>query len=67
MVEELIKKGIADDERPNGGAVVVKIDEKLGFKNEKSAFLWCCVQIIPLYTPPKILRWRGKNLPIIQI
>lgn len=35
MVEDLIQKGIAEDERPNGGAVVVKIDEKLGLKNEK--------------------------------
>ena len=35
IVDELIKSGIAEDERPNGGAVVVKIDEKLGLKNEK--------------------------------
>jgi len=35
MVEELIKKGIAEDERNNGGAVIVKIDEKLGLKTEK--------------------------------
>ena len=35
IVEELIDKGIADDERPNGGAVIVKIDEKLGLKKEK--------------------------------
>ena len=35
IVEELIKAGIADDDRANGGAVVVKIDEKLGLKNEK--------------------------------
>ncbi|MHC1740034.1 MAG: arginine--tRNA ligase [Anaerolineaceae bacterium] len=35
IVENLIKAGIAEDERPNGGAVVVKIDEKLGLKNEK--------------------------------
>ncbi len=35
MVEELIQKGIAEDDRANGGAVVVKIDEKLGLKNEK--------------------------------
>ena len=35
IVEELIAKGIADDERPQGGAVVVKIDEKLGLKKEK--------------------------------
>jgi arginyl-tRNA synthetase len=27
--------GIADDERPQGGAVIVKIDEKLGLKKEK--------------------------------
>jgi len=35
IVEELIQKGIADDERPEGGAVIVKIDEKLGLKKEK--------------------------------
>ncbi len=35
IVEELVKKGIADDERPQGGAVIVKIDEKLGLTKEK--------------------------------
>lgn len=35
IVEELIAKGIADDERPEGGAVIVKIDEKLGLTKEK--------------------------------
>ncbi len=35
IVEELIQKHIADDERPNGGAVIVKIDEKLGLTKEK--------------------------------
>ncbi|HSG41910.1 MAG TPA: arginine--tRNA ligase [Anaerolineales bacterium] len=35
IVEELIEKNIADDERPDGGAVIVKIDEKLGLKKEK--------------------------------
>lgn len=35
IVDELIAKGIADDERPTGGAVIVKIDEKLGLKKEK--------------------------------
>jgi arginyl-tRNA synthetase len=35
IVEELITKGIADDERPQGGPVVVHIDEKLGLKKEK--------------------------------
>lgn len=35
IVDDLIKKGIAEDDRANGGAVVVKIDEKLGLKNEK--------------------------------
>jgi arginyl-tRNA synthetase len=34
IVEELIARGIADDERP-AGAVIVKIDEKLGLKKEK--------------------------------
>jgi arginyl-tRNA synthetase len=35
IVGELIEKGIADDERPEGGPVIVKIDEKLGLKKEK--------------------------------
>ena len=35
IVGELIAKGIADDERPQGGAVIVKIDEKLGLAKEK--------------------------------
>lgn len=35
IVEELILKGIAIDERPSGGTVVVKLDELLGLKNEK--------------------------------
>lgn len=35
IVEELVEKGIADDERPQGGPVIVRIDEKLGLKKEK--------------------------------
>jgi arginyl-tRNA synthetase len=35
IVEDLVKAGIAEDDRANGGAVVVKLDEKLGLKNEK--------------------------------
>jgi len=35
IVGELIQRGIADDERPQGGAVIVKIDEKLGLTKEK--------------------------------
>ncbi len=35
IVEELIARGIADDERPTGGPVIVKIDEKLGLTKEK--------------------------------
>jgi len=35
IVDELIDLGIADDERPEGGAVIIKIDEKLGLKKEK--------------------------------
>jgi arginyl-tRNA synthetase len=35
IVEELIKLDIATDERPEGGAVIVKIDEKLGLEKEK--------------------------------
>jgi arginyl-tRNA synthetase len=34
IVQELIARGIADDERP-AGPVIVKIDEKLGLKKEK--------------------------------
>jgi arginyl-tRNA synthetase len=34
IVDELIEKGIADDERPEG-PVIVKIDEKLGLTKEK--------------------------------
>jgi arginyl-tRNA synthetase len=34
VVQELIEKGIAQDERPDG-PVIVKLDEKLGLKNEK--------------------------------
>ena len=35
IVEELIAKNIATDERPQGGAVIVKIDEKLGLTKDK--------------------------------
>ncbi|RJP49025.1 MAG: arginine--tRNA ligase [Anaerolineaceae bacterium] len=35
IVDELIAKGIATDERPQGGAVIIKIDEKLGMAKEK--------------------------------
>ena len=35
IVDELIAKGIAEDERPKGGPVIVKIDEKLGLSKEK--------------------------------
>lgn len=35
IVEELVRLGIADDERSSGGPVIVKIDEKLGLKKEK--------------------------------
>jgi len=35
IVEELIAKDIATDDRPQGGAVIVKIDEKLGLTKEK--------------------------------
>jgi arginyl-tRNA synthetase len=35
IVEELLAKNIATDERPQGGAVIVKIDEKLGLTKEK--------------------------------
>ncbi len=35
IVQELIDKDIATDERASGGAVIVKIDEKLGLTKEK--------------------------------
>ncbi len=35
IVEELVDRGIATDERLQGGAVVVKIDEVLGLKKEQ--------------------------------
>jgi arginyl-tRNA synthetase len=35
IVGELLARGIADDERPQGGAVIVRIDEKLGLMKEK--------------------------------
>jgi arginyl-tRNA synthetase len=35
IVDELLERGIADDERSQGGPVIVKIDEKLGLKKEK--------------------------------
>lgn len=35
IVDELIERGIAEDQRPEGGPVIVKIDEQLGLKREK--------------------------------
>lgn len=35
IIDELIQRNIADDERANGGAVIVKIDEKLGLTKDK--------------------------------
>ncbi len=35
MVEELIRRGIAIDDRPQGGAVIVKIDEVLALNKEQ--------------------------------
>jgi arginyl-tRNA synthetase len=35
IVDELIARGIAEDERAQGGPVIVKIDEKLGLTKEK--------------------------------
>jgi arginyl-tRNA synthetase len=35
IVDELVAKGIAEDERAMGGPVIVKIDEKLGLTKEK--------------------------------
>jgi len=34
IVDELIARGIAEDERPSGGPVIVRVDEKLGLKSE---------------------------------
>ncbi len=53
IVEELIQKGIAEDERPQGGPVIVKIDEKLGLKKEK-------------YRTAVILRNDGTSLYITK-
>lgn len=35
IINELIERRIAEDERPQGGPVIVKIDEKLGLTKEK--------------------------------
>ena len=35
MVEELVHRGIATDDRPNGGAVIVKIDEVLALDKDQ--------------------------------
>jgi arginyl-tRNA synthetase len=35
IVDELLRRGIATDERPQGGAVIVKIDEVLGLTKEQ--------------------------------
>ena len=35
IVNELLERGIAEDERSEGGPVIVKIDEKLGLEKEK--------------------------------
>lgn len=35
IVEELVRRGIAEDERASGGPVLVRIDEKLGLPKEK--------------------------------
>lgn len=35
IVDELIARGLAEDGRPHGGPVIVKIDEKLGLTKEK--------------------------------
>lgn len=35
IVNELIERGIAEDERAEGGPVIVRIDEKLGLQKEK--------------------------------
>jgi len=35
IIDELISRGIAEDERPQNGPVIVKIDEKLGLQKEK--------------------------------
>jgi arginyl-tRNA synthetase len=35
IVDELIALGIAEDERPQGGPVIIRIDDRLGLKKEK--------------------------------
>jgi arginyl-tRNA synthetase len=34
IVDDLIARGIAEDERPSGGPVIVRVDDKLGLKKE---------------------------------
>ena len=46
-----------------GGAVIVKLDEKLGLKEEKyRVIVMFNVQTARLYTPPKTWLSRDKNL-----
>ena len=61
VVEDLISKGIATDERAQGGAVVVKLDDLLGNSRKNIAFSSSCARIAPRYTPPKTLPWLIKK------
>ncbi len=53
IVDELLERGIAEDNRAHGGAVIVKIDEKLGLAKEK-------------YRTAVILRSDGTTLYITK-
>jgi arginyl-tRNA synthetase len=53
IVDELIALGVAEDERPSGGPVIVRIDEKLGLKKEK-------------YRTAVLLRSDGTSLYLIK-
>ena len=64
IVEELIAKGIAEDERPQGGPVIVKIDEKLGLPRKNIARWSSCAVMAPRFTRTKIWRWPNRNLKI---
>ena len=65
LVNELIERGIATDERPDG-PVFVKIDEVLGNKEEKYRVLVILRSDSTACMPPKIWPWPGSSSQIIQ-
>ena len=56
VVQELIDKDIALDERPDG-PVIVKLDEKLGLTTKNTASWSCCGRIIRPCMPQKTWLW----------